>query len=82
MALLLASFGSNVLNEKEDDENKIGEAINRIQRFFHFMIQLIFRRKNQTYIKNNINTTEVDTSCLLNHFYLLFLSSQLLVYKN
>ena len=37
MALLLASFSSNVLNDKEDDdddENKIGEAINRIQQFF------------------------------------------------
>ncbi|UJR15131.1 hypothetical protein I4U23_002096 [Adineta vaga] len=36
LALLLASFGSNVLaeREKEDDDNKIGEAIDRIQRCF------------------------------------------------
>jgi hypothetical protein len=51
LALLLASFGSNVLNEKEDDENKIGEAIDRIQRFFH--------RKKNTSIENNINKTVV-----------------------
>ena len=44
MALLLASFGSNIFNEKEEDENKIGEAIDRIQRFIHF----IFHRKNDT----------------------------------
>ena len=36
LALLLASFSSNVLTEKEDEEeNKISEAIDRIQRFFH-----------------------------------------------
>ncbi|CAF4441709.1 unnamed protein product, partial [Adineta steineri] len=36
LALLLASFGSNALNDKDDDENKIAEAIERIQRFCHF----------------------------------------------
>ncbi|CAF1331232.1 unnamed protein product [Adineta ricciae] len=45
LALLLASFGSNVLaeREKEDDDNKIGEAIERLQRCFHFLIRSIFR---------------------------------------
>ncbi|CAF1006440.1 unnamed protein product [Rotaria sordida] len=64
LALLLASFGSNVLSEreKEDDENKIGEAIDRIQRCFRFVIRYIFglfRRKKQRQkmisIDNNIN---------------------------
>lgn len=45
MALLLASFGSNVLSEreKEDDDNKIGEAIDRIQRCMRFILRFIFR---------------------------------------
>ncbi len=62
MALLLASFGSNVLTEKEDEENKIGEAIDRIQRFFHFLIQFIFRlfdrkksHEKKISIEDNIN---------------------------
>ena len=49
LALLLASFGSNVLIDKEDDENKIGEAIDRIQRFSRFLIKSmvrVFRREN------------------------------------
>jgi hypothetical protein len=65
LALLLASFGSSVLTEKEE-ENKIGEAIDRIQRFFHFLIEFIsrlFRRKKQRqkdiFIENNINETVV-----------------------
>jgi hypothetical protein len=62
-----------VLNDQEDDENKIGEAINRIHRFFHFMIELILPRKkqrqNKTSKKTNINETEVDNHVLLNHFY-------------
>ena len=39
LALLLASFGSNVLRERENDEedNKIAEAINRFQRCFRFL---------------------------------------------
>ncbi|CAF0840530.1 unnamed protein product [Rotaria sordida] len=71
LALLLASFGSNVLSEKEDDENKIGEAIDRIQRFFHILIEFIFRlfrRKNQrekkTFIENNINETVIYNQSL------------------
>ncbi len=55
MALLLASFGSNVLTEKEDEENKIGEAINRIQRFF----RLFGRRKKKTFIEDHINETVI-----------------------
>ncbi|CAF3828874.1 unnamed protein product [Rotaria sordida] len=71
LALLLASFGSNVLTEKEDEENKIGEAIDRIQRYFHFIINFIirlFHRKNQqqkqkTYIdNNNINETSLSNT--------------------
>jgi hypothetical protein len=64
LALLLASFGSNVLTEKEDDENKIGEAIDRIQHFLHFLIQFIFRllhrkkpREKKNSIENNTNET-------------------------
>jgi len=59
LALLLASFGSNVLSEreKEDDDNKIGEAIDRIQRYFRFLIRLIFRRKKKMMIQNNTNET-------------------------
>lgn len=50
MALLLASFGSSNLTEKEDEENKIAEAIDRIQRFFRFLIAFtlrVFQRKKQ-----------------------------------
>jgi len=74
LALLLASFGSNVLTEKEDEENKIGEAINRIQRFFC----LFGRRKKKTFIEDHINETVIynqisnlplpsNTSVLLNN---------------
>jgi hypothetical protein len=63
LALLLASFGSNVLSgEKEDDDNKIGEAIDRIQRCFRFIFHSIFRlfcRKKQQKTKIlQSNTTE------------------------
>jgi hypothetical protein len=64
LALLLASFGSNVLaeREKEDDDNKIGEAIDRIQRCFRFIFHSIFRlfcRKKQQKTKIlQSNTTE------------------------
>ncbi|CAF1127680.1 unnamed protein product [Adineta steineri] len=53
LALLLASFGSNVLAEREkegDDDNKIGEAIERIQRCFRFLLHhfiRLFCRKKQ-----------------------------------
>ncbi|CAF4138409.1 unnamed protein product [Rotaria sp. Silwood2] len=71
LALLLASFGSNVLTEKEDDENKIGEAIDRIQRFLHFLIDYIChlfcrrkQRQQRTSIKNNINESTADNQSL------------------
>ena len=56
LALLLASFGSNVLSEreKEDDDNKIGEAIDRIQRCFRFIFRSIcrlFSRKKREKVK-------------------------------
>ncbi len=76
MALLLASFGSNVLTEKEDEENKIGEAIDRIQRFIYFLIAFILRLfdRNKKILKdisieNNINDIAVNNQvCLTNHF--------------
>ena len=45
LALLLASFGSNVLRDrqKNDDDNKIGEAIDRIQRCLRFLCCWTFR---------------------------------------
>ncbi|CAF1120007.1 unnamed protein product [Adineta ricciae] len=43
LALLLASFGSDVFNEKETEQDKITEAINRIRRFVHFLIRSIKR---------------------------------------
>ena len=64
LALLLASFGSNVLaeREKDDDDNKIGEAIDRIQRCFRFLLHLVvqlFRGKKQDSSKlTESNTTE------------------------
>jgi len=62
LALLLASFGSNVLaeREKEDDENKIGEAIDRIQRCFRFLIRLFCckkQRQKPTMLENNTTET-------------------------
>ena len=55
LALLLASFGSNVLIEKEEeDDNKIGEAIGRIQRFCHSLVEFIFRRKQTKEIVSDI----------------------------
>jgi len=61
LALLLGSFSSNVLEkEDDDDENKIRVAIDRIQRFFDFLIKFIFRRKKKT----NINDTQESVSNL------------------
>ncbi|CAF4986441.1 unnamed protein product, partial [Rotaria sp. Silwood1] len=68
LALLLASFGSSVLTEKEDEEeNKIAEALDRIQRFIDFLIAFIlrlFHRKKQILkdisIENNINNIITD----------------------
>jgi hypothetical protein len=72
LALLLASFGSNVLTEKEDEENKIAEAIDRIQRFFHFLIAFILRlfHRNKKMledinIENNINNIIADNQVCL-----------------
>jgi hypothetical protein len=64
LALLLASFGSNFLSEreKEDDDNKIGEAIDRIQRCFrfilHFIFRLFFRKKREKTKIRRSNTNE------------------------
>lgn len=65
MALLLASFSSNVLNDKEedDDENKIGEAINRIQQFF-----ILFYPRKKT------NDQVCSIIYLLFSFFLFFFS--------
>ncbi|CAF1538985.1 unnamed protein product [Rotaria magnacalcarata] len=60
LALLLASFGSDVLSSEGEKENKIGEAINRIPRFFHFLTGHIFcgnKRQKDTDIKSNNNET-------------------------
>ncbi|CAF0997674.1 unnamed protein product [Rotaria sordida] len=62
LALLLASFGSNVLSEREkdDDDNKIGEAIGRIQRCVRFIFRFIFRlfcRKKRKKLKIVESTT-------------------------
>jgi hypothetical protein len=60
LALLLASFGSNVLTEKEEEENKIGEAIDRILRFVDFVRKSVVRlfcqsREETIVIQNNNN---------------------------
>lgn len=76
LALLLASFGSNVFaeREKENDENKIGEAIDRIQRCFRFIIRFIYRlccrRKRQ---KRTINEDEIVAYNRVCFFYRLYL---------
>lgn len=67
LALLLASFGSNVLSEKEDEENKIGEAIDRIQRCFRFfwknLLRIIGKRKTK---KNSILQSETNETFVMN----------------
>ncbi|CAF4075639.1 unnamed protein product [Rotaria sordida] len=67
LALLLASFDSNNLTEKEDDENKIGEAIDRIKRFVYFLIEFMFhlfcrkkQRQKKISIENNIHEFVTD----------------------
>jgi hypothetical protein len=65
LALLLASFGSNLLSEreKEDDDNKIGEAIDRIQRCFRLIFRFIYhlfrrnKRQKLKIIESNTNET-------------------------
>lgn len=48
MALLLASFSSNVLTEtEEEEENKIVEAIDRIRRCFRYLISLCRRKQSK-----------------------------------
>ncbi|CAF3628000.1 unnamed protein product [Rotaria socialis] len=72
LALLLASFGSNVLTEKEEEENKIVEAIDRIQRFCRFLKQYIIYhlfcqykpRRKQTLIENCVDDTVADDQSL------------------
>jgi hypothetical protein len=80
LALLLASFGSNVLSEKEDDENKIGEAIDRIQRCFCFIFRSIFhlfcrkKRQKTKIVESNTNETiYLNQVCLKFFFYLFFI---------
>jgi hypothetical protein len=81
LALLLASFGSNVLaeREKEDDDNKIGEAVERIQRCFRFICRSIFRlcrrKKRQKFKMTSTDTNEtiycnqVCAKIALNYFH-------------
>lgn len=73
LALLLASFGSNVLRERENEEedNKIGEAINRFQRCFRFLTRSflgLFTSKRATVTKTStpdaINNNRVCSSHL------------------
>ena len=77
MALLLASFGSSVLTEKEDESNKIGEAISRIRRFLHFLIQFmlhLFRREKGSAVKIDIENN-IDHTVAYNQVCLLLFSS-------
>jgi hypothetical protein len=46
-----------VLRESEDEENKLGEAISRIQRFVHFVIQSIARLFRRTKERQATNDT-------------------------
>jgi hypothetical protein len=81
LALLLASFGSNVLREreKEDDDNKIGEAIERIQRCFHFILRFILglfcrkKREKPTIISSTTNETIYLNEVCLEFICFLFL---------
>ena len=74
LALLLASFGSNVLSgEKEDDDNKIDEAIERLQRWFRALIQYIlglFGRKKREKIK--LSQTDTCETIYLNQVHLFY----------
>ena len=54
IALLLSSFGSDKLKDVKDDEiNKIQEAIDRIRSFFKYLTSKL-RRKNKTGNKINV----------------------------
>lgn len=63
LALLLSSFGADKLkmDDKDDEINKIQEAINRIRRFFRF---LYF-----SFVKINMNTKQVDINDLDDEIY-------------
>ncbi|UJR17003.1 hypothetical protein I4U23_003901 [Adineta vaga] len=77
LALLLTSFGSDVFHDKENEDDKITEAINRIRRFIHFLIELIlrlFHRKKKTRIEKHNNDIE-----LITHLPLLGLTNKLMV---
>lgn len=70
MALLLASFGSNVLIEKEEDEDKIGEAIDRIKRFFRSLLQIKQNKKTTAIKDNTTGTMSNDQVCLFVYYYI------------
>lgn len=80
LALLLASFGSNVLaGEKEDDDNKIDEAIERLQRWFRAFIHLILRfflgkkrEKNKIRQNDTCETIYLNEVCYSSSFILFF----------
>jgi hypothetical protein len=79
LALLLASFGSNVLREREkdDDDNKIGEAIERIQRYSRAFMRFIFRlccRKKQRQ-KSMITESDTNETILYNRVCLIMILS-------
>ncbi|CAF4218965.1 unnamed protein product [Rotaria socialis] len=63
LALLLASFGSDVLTENENEDNKIAEAIDRIQRFFNFLTTFILRlfHRNKQILKD-INDNQLSST--------------------
>ena len=62
IALLLSSFGTDKLKDVKDDEiNKIQEAIDRIKRFINFLkskinaLRKIFHRKTNENVKEAVN---------------------------
>jgi hypothetical protein len=71
LALLLASFGSLSERENEDDDNKIGEAIDRIQRCFRFIIRSFCRLFSRKKTETDINEPVIYTRVCLNAFLCL-----------
>ncbi|CAM4814651.1 unnamed protein product [Rotaria magnacalcarata] len=63
LALLLASFGSDNLTENENEDNKIAEAIDRIQRFFNFLTAFILRlfHRNKQILKD-VNDNQLSST--------------------
>lgn len=62
-----------MLTEKEDEENKIAEAIDRIQRFINYLSAFflrLFHRKKQilkaSSIENKINGVATDSQVCIN----------------